>query len=106
MNHKALSVFDYSGNKLCDLYDSNVTARGQAFEITEKKELTGKKELSFKLPFMIDNEDNFRWNYVRGEYLVRLLDGARKEWYIINEPQHTRNSTISMTVECPHISTL
>jgi len=38
MSHKALSVYDYSGNKLCDLYDSSTGLRGQAFEITTKKE--------------------------------------------------------------------
>ena len=38
MAHKVLSVFDYSDNKLCDLYDSDLDVRGQAFSITTKKE--------------------------------------------------------------------
>lgn len=44
MAHKALAVYDYSGNKLCDLYDSYSEQRGQAFEITETKELNGAKK--------------------------------------------------------------
>lgn len=106
MNHKALSVFDYSGNKLCDLYDNYTSMRGQAFDITISNELNGQKKMSFKLPYMIDETENFRWNFVRGEYLIRVMDGNKKDWYIINEPQHTKNSTINMTVECPHVSTL
>lgn len=38
MNHKALSVYDYSGNKLCDLYDSASMPYGQAYRITTVKE--------------------------------------------------------------------
>lgn len=105
MTHKALSVFDYSGNKLCDLYDSYAKQRGQAFAITEKKELNGYKELSFRMPYMMDEEENFRWAYVKSEYLVRLMDGTRTDWYVINEPSDSKNSTISVTVTCPHIST-
>ena len=38
MAHKVLSVFDYSNNKLCDLYDSDLNVQGQAFEVTTTKE--------------------------------------------------------------------
>lgn len=38
MAHEILSVFDYSDNKLCDLYDSHLDVRGQAFDITTVKE--------------------------------------------------------------------
>jgi hypothetical protein len=38
MAQVTLSVFDYSNNKLCDLYDSSLKSPGQAFEITVKKE--------------------------------------------------------------------
>ena len=38
MAHKELAIFDYSGNKLCELYDSYIRHKGQAFEITTKEE--------------------------------------------------------------------
>lgn len=34
MEQKSLSVFDYSGKKVCDLYDSTVQTPGQAFDIS------------------------------------------------------------------------
>lgn len=55
---------------------------------------------------MIDTEENFRWNYIKGEYLVRWMDGNKIDWYVIQEPQGTKNTSISYTVTCPHISTL
>lgn len=55
---------------------------------------------------MLDGDINFRWNYVKGEYLVRWIDGDEIDWYIIQEPQGVKNSTINKTVVCPHISTL
>ena len=38
MRYKSLSVYDYSNNKLCDMYDSMVEQKGQAFSITTKKD--------------------------------------------------------------------
>lgn len=55
---------------------------------------------------MAGSEKNFRWEYVKSEYLVRFVDGNKKDWYIINEPQGSKSSTISQAVTCPHISTL
>lgn len=33
-----VEVYDYSDNKLCTLYDSRLNTRGQAFDVTRKKE--------------------------------------------------------------------
>ena len=41
MEQKSLSVFDYSGKKVCDLYDSTVQTPGQAFDISVTTEITG-----------------------------------------------------------------
>ena len=54
----------------------------------------------------MDGENNFRWDYIKNEYLVRVLSGNEKEWYILTAPQNTRNSTINTTVECQHLSTM
>lgn len=56
--------------------------------------------------YKVDGEKNFRWDYVRGEYLIRFIDGDEIDWYIIQEPQGTKNSTVTKTITCPHISTL
>lgn len=55
---------------------------------------------------MVENEDNFRWQYIQSEYLVRILDGAETDWYIINNPEPRKSNTIDATVTCPHISEL
>lgn len=55
---------------------------------------------------MTDGEENFRWQYMKGEYLLRWLDGNQIDWYVIQEPQATKNNSINQTVTCPHISTL
>ena len=60
MEHTSLSVFDYSGKKVCDLYDSAVSTAGQAFDISVTTELSGWKTLSFSLPYIIDEKDNWR----------------------------------------------
>jgi phage minor structural protein len=106
MRGKNLSVFDYSGNKLCDLYDSTIEQPGQAFSITTKDELSSWRELTFKLPFTVNKDHNFRWDFVKNEYYVRWVNGDNTEWYYISKPNGTKNSTVSMTVTCPHISTL
>ena len=58
------------------------------------------------MPYLVDGENNFRWDYIKNEYLVRVLSGNEKDWYILTAPQNTRNSTISTTVECQHLSTM
>lgn len=69
MKHVALDIFDYNRNKVCNIYDSSIQADGQAHNIVFKNSLKGPKELSFNLPFTIDKKRNFRWGYIRGDYL-------------------------------------
>ena len=68
MEHISIGVYDYSGNKLCDLYDSAIQAEGQAYSIVYTEELSGWKELTFNLPYVIDSSRNFRWDYIKSEY--------------------------------------
>lgn len=44
MEHVTLSVFDYVGGKICDLFDSNIKAPGQAHTICLTTEINGWKE--------------------------------------------------------------
>ena len=68
----SMGVYDYSGNKLCDLYDSQNDLRGQAYNIFfEEPMQDGIKTLEFSIPYMVDEKENFRWNYLKSEYLIR-----------------------------------
>ena len=103
----AVDVFDYSNNKLCSLYDSNIDAQGQAYNIVYTIERSGWQELTFNLPFMIEAERNFRWDYIKAEYKVRLIHGSTTEWFIIHQPKKTKNGQgITNNVTCSHISSL
>ena len=69
MQHVSLSIYDHDNLKMCDVYDNNAQSQGQAYNINFTEELkTGWKEISFSLPYMIENEENFRWNYIHNEY--------------------------------------
>ena len=105
MKHTSLSVFDYSGKKVCDLYDSNVSQAGQAYDISVTTELSGWKELDFSLPYIVDEEDNWRWKYIKAEYQVRLKEGDKEDWFIITSPKKSKSSKkISGEVNCGHLS--
>ena len=59
MEHIMLSVFDYSGNKMCELYDSENAIIGQAYDITFTEERGGMRELTFTLPRTVDATISF-----------------------------------------------
>ena len=105
MKHTSLSVYDYSGKKVCDLYDSHVMEAGQAFDISVTTELSGWRELSFSLPYRIEKDDNWRWQYIKAEYQVRLKEGSKEDWFIITSPKKSKGSkAISGEVTCGHLS--
>ena len=106
MKRVSLAVFDYGRNKVCDLYDSSTQALGQAYDITYTEELNGWKEVSFTLPLMVNGERNFRWNFIRNEYKLRLIVGDETDWFVIQKPKRSRNGkAVTNVVNCPHIST-
>lgn len=105
--HVSLDVFDYSNNKLCNLFDSGTNAEGQAYEIVWTKELGGWKQITFRLPYSCGPDNNFRWDYIKNEYLLRLKYGNIVDWYIIHEPRRTKNGRgISNEVTCSHRSSI
>ena len=79
MDHVSIGIYDYSNNKLCDLYDSSIQASGQAYNIVYETELNGWQQLTFNLPFVVDKQHNFRWDYIKSEYLVRMSIGSLTE---------------------------
>ena len=83
----SLAIFNYSNKKLCDLYDSQNDLAGQAYGIERTINMTdGVKELTFSIPYMVDGKKNFRWKYLKSEYLIRLIYNGKTEWYIAQKP--------------------
>ena len=66
-----LDIFDYNRKKLCPLYDSKAQSKGQAYDIVYTNNISGLKSVTFNLPFLLDKKRNFRWNYIKSEYLLR-----------------------------------
>ena len=120
--HETLSVYDYSYNKICDLYDSNVELFGQAYDIDVTKEWDGTHSLSFRIPYIIDDESfgndlsgarygiaifgtdkfgvairnmgnkNFRWMFLKSDYMIRYTCGDKKIWFVANKPKKLKDS--------------
>lgn len=57
------------------------------------------------MPFVVESKRNFRWGFIKNEYLVRLQIGDFKDWFIIDKPakKHDANA-ITNTVNCSHVS--
>lgn len=107
MKKVSLSIYDYGRKKVCDIYESDAQSAGQAYNIVFTQEINGWKELSFELPFMIEKEKNFRWSYIKNDYLLRQVYGDETDWFIIHAPKRVRNGrAVSNTVKCSHISSL
>lgn len=106
-SHISQDVFNYKRDKLCNLYDSSLNSPGQAYDIIFSNELNGWKEVSFNIPFLIDKKRNYRWNYIKNEYLLRLKIGSGSDWFIIHSPKKTKNKkSISNAVTCSHLSSI
>ena len=113
MRKTTLSVCDYRGNKLIDLYSSTCSYIGSAYDVEIHHELDGNKELSFTIPARI-LDPNGQWTenprrpYLRNEYIVRLTDSDEpEEWdeYFVSEPADVRtNLVLEIEVKCEHVS--
>ena len=88
----SLGVYDYSGNKLCELYDSQNDIRGQAYGISFTEAMAdGVKTLDFTIPYMVDKKRNFRWKFLKSEYLIKLVYNGRVMWYIATKPKKSKS---------------
>ena len=105
--HISQDVYGYNQKKLCNLYDSSLNSKGQAYDIVYTNEINGWKTLSFHIPFVIDKKRNFRWNFIRNEYLQRMKINDKADWFIIHSPKKQKNrKTISNAVTCSHLSSI
>lgn len=102
-----LDIFDYAEHKQCSLYDQTSDAKGQAYDVFVTEERNGWKELSFSLPQLIDDGDNFRLSFIREGYKIRLIDDDGTDWYILSESKVTHNNfTKSVSVTAGHVAQL
>ena len=98
----SLGVYDYERKKLCDLYDSQVKIPGQAFGIRFTETSDGVNQLSFNIPYMVEKEKNFRWDFLKNEYMIRLhRDGKEDQWFVANKPVKKKaKGEVSGSVTC------
>ena len=103
IHHKrslTLDVYDYSGHKVCPLYDSLASIEDQATDVFISTERNGWKELTFTLP-----GDGFRAKYIKADYKIRAEDENEVDWYFITSCKvghDGRKKTI--TVTAGHVS--
>ena len=107
----SLAICDYQQRVLCPLYDSESNVSGQAEDVFVTTERNGWKELSFSLPSVCQTEDgteeNYRLEYLKADYLIRLIDNNETDWFIISEPKITHESwSKKVDVTAGHISQL
>lgn len=106
-----LDIFDYSGHKICGLYDNSSNVSGQAFNVFVTTERNGWKEQSFTIPSTCETEQgqvrNYRLGYQKADFSIRLIDDAGVDWFLISEPRvvHKAFST-NVEVTAGHISQL
>lgn len=106
-----LDIFDYSGHKICPLYDSRSDVSGQATDVFIIGERNGWKELHFNLQSVIDTENgpekNFRLDYLKADYSIRAVDETETDWYLISEPKITHSGfSKNISVVAGHVSML
>ena len=104
----ALDIFDYAGHKQCSLYDGNNEVSGQAVDVVVTTERNGWKELTFTLPQMMQTEDglvkNYRREFIKEGYKVRLIDEDGEDWFILSESKITHNNyTKALTITAGHV---
>lgn len=97
----SIGVYGYDKKKLCDLYDSEGNIQGQAYDITWEKNINGISTLTFSIPYYVNSEKNFRWQYLKSEYLIKMVRGSKSEWFIASKPTKTKsNKEIVGVVKC------
>lgn len=104
-----LDIFNYSNKKLCTLYDNSLNVNGQAYNIYINTERNGWKELTFNIPYVIQEDDkeiiNYRIDYLKPGFKIRVIDSEGEDWFTVNKPStnHT-GKKISLSVTAGHCS--
>lgn len=119
--HETLGIFDYQRNKICDLYDSQNDLIGQAYGIKVTTEWNGMHTLEFNIPYVVSDDGNgsgsiedarygvgiygrsrygmrgrmfnhnFRWGFLKSDYVIRYTCGTKNIWFVANKPQKAKS---------------
>ncbi len=99
-----LDIYDYSGNKLCPIYDNYVDIPGQATNVFIATERNGWRELSFDLPTIVQYDEGTKENiivsYLKADFLIRSIEDDTEydnkedaiDWFLISEPKISHNA--------------
>jgi hypothetical protein len=106
-----LDICDYNRNVVCPLYDFCSNVSGQATDIYVTTERNGWKELSFVIPSVCFTENgqepNYRLDYLKADYLIRVIDDVETDWFIISEPKITHSAYAkNVSVVAGHVAQL
>ena len=87
------------------MYDSATPQAGQAENVTITKQTNGWKEVTFRLPRLVNGKPNYRTDFIKNEYLIRLIEGDYIDWYTLTEPAGIHNGKQAYyDITCPHLS--
>lgn len=99
-----LDVFDFSGNKMCQIYDNNTDVEGQATDVIIVSERNGSKTLRFNIQSS-ETDPNYRIEYIKADYKIRAIDDNGIDWFVMTEPKITHsNKSTNMTITATHTS--
>ena len=97
--------------KLIDLKSTGIGILGQAQGTELSVNINGSKELNFVLPIYYADEkgiktENFRWNYIQKESLIKLEYKDAIDWYVVKSFDEVRdtNGKLTSNIQCRHIS--
>ena len=96
-----------SGNVVFDLdeYLSHLYATGEPYHIQQYQLTNG--DLCYEEKTSAHEVTNFRWAFIKNEYLLRLRYGSLTDWYIIHEPKRRKDGRgITNEITCSHRSTI
>lgn len=70
-------------------------------------EIGGWKELSFTVARIVNGKRNFRWQFLRSGYLVRLVRDGVPDWFLLHAPRHShKGQAVTAVITCEHVCSL
>lgn len=70
-------------------------------------EFSGWKELSFTIAQTVNGKQNFRWQFLRSGYLVRLTQDDAADWFLLHAPKRShKGQRATAAITCEHLCSL
>lgn len=105
-NKYLIAVHDFTGKRLCTVFDSTIPQIGSAYSIKINKEINGWKDLEFTVGrYDANGNKNYRCNYLNNENYIYLYEDDVLDIYCIKTPVDSHEtSKLYITCACNHIS--